>query len=90
MIATMTSRGRITIPKPIRDHLGAEPGCRMAFVIGRDDEVRLQRSTPASEVAGMLHRPGMKALTVREMNAGIARHLRSKRRLPKAPDRTPS
>ncbi len=35
----------------------------------------------------MLHRPGMKALTVREMDAGIARYLRSKYRRPKAQDR---
>ncbi len=33
MSATVTSKGQVTIPKPIRDRLGIKPGTKVAFVI---------------------------------------------------------
>jgi antitoxin PrlF len=37
----LTIRGQTTIPKPIREYLGLEPGDRVLFVM-KDDEVVLQ------------------------------------------------
>ena len=31
MSTTMTSKGQVTIPKPIRDHLGIGPGSKIRF-----------------------------------------------------------
>jgi AbrB family looped-hinge helix DNA binding protein len=37
----LTIRGQTTIPKPIREYLGLEPGDRVLFVV-KEDEVVLQ------------------------------------------------
>jgi antitoxin PrlF len=37
----LTIRGQTTIPKPIREYLGLEPGDRVLFVL-KEDEVVLQ------------------------------------------------
>lgn len=74
MLTTMTSKGQVTLPKKIRDALGLAPGAKLDFTLEPDGTVRiraLQKS--ALSVAGILHRPGMKALTIEEMDAGIAR-----------------
>ena len=31
MATTVTSKGQVTIPKPVRDHLGISPGSKIAF-----------------------------------------------------------
>ena len=47
--ATVTSRGRVTIPKSVRDFLGIEPGATICFEPMRDGEIalRVARSEPA-------------------------------------------
>jgi AbrB family looped-hinge helix DNA binding protein len=47
-ISRVTSRGRVTIPKEIREHLGLKPGDLVAFV-QRGGEVVLQPNSPALE-----------------------------------------
>lgn len=39
----VTSKGQITIPKPIREHLGLKPGKRVVFV-PEEDEVIMMRA----------------------------------------------
>ncbi|MBU4459835.1 MAG: AbrB/MazE/SpoVT family DNA-binding domain-containing protein [Verrucomicrobia bacterium] len=79
MVATLTSKGQVTIPKTVRSHLRLNAGSRLDFIIGEDGEVRMRPvRTSASKLFGILHRRGERPLTVEEMNAGIARHLRAK------------
>ena len=40
--ATVTSRGRITIPRTVRAFLGIEPGATICFEPMRDGEIALQ------------------------------------------------
>jgi AbrB family looped-hinge helix DNA binding protein len=78
--ATMTSKGQITIPKRIRERLGLDAGDKVDFLLSPDGSVRMEvRRQNVRELAGMLHRPGMKALTVEQMDAAVARHLRARR-----------
>ena len=41
IIATVTSKGQVTVPAEVRRHLGIEPGGTVAFVID-GDEVRVR------------------------------------------------
>ena len=43
--ATLTSKGQITVPKEIREHLGVEPGDRLNFSIGREGDVTVEPET---------------------------------------------
>lgn len=41
MATTVTSKGQVTIPKPVRDRLGIEPGSRVEFELAPDGRVVL-------------------------------------------------
>lgn len=43
--ATLTSKGQITIPKEIREHLGVDTGDRLSFEIRDGGEVFMQPET---------------------------------------------
>ena len=66
--ATLTSKGQTTIPKEIRDRLGMKPGDRMTFTLMPDGTmlVRVKRKSILS-LAGMLHKPGRKAVPIDQM-----------------------
>jgi len=79
MLATMTSKGQVTLPKEIRDKLELDAGSKLDFTLQEDGTLTmrpLKRS--ALSIIGMLKRPGQKAATVTEMNKGIARYLTDK------------
>jgi antitoxin PrlF len=49
MSATVTSKGQVTIPKPIRDRLGIKAGAKVAFSLDKEGRAFLQtedRSPP--------------------------------------------
>ena len=49
-IATLTSKGQITLPKPIRDALGVDAGSKIAFdLVG--SEIRVSRVMESSRRA---------------------------------------
>ncbi|MGQ9371137.1 AbrB/MazE/SpoVT family DNA-binding domain-containing protein [Azospirillum sp. ST 5-10] len=43
MATTVTSKGQVTIPKPIRDFLGIEPGSAVDFHLAEDGRVVLTK-----------------------------------------------
>lgn len=44
MSATVTTKGQVTIPKPVRDFLGIVPGTRVDFLRAADGTVVLTRA----------------------------------------------
>jgi antitoxin PrlF len=42
MSNTVTSKGQVTIPKPIRDRLGIKPGTKVAFNLDKEGRTFLQ------------------------------------------------
>jgi len=44
MATTITSKGQVTIPKPVRDLLGLEPGNSVEFEVASDGRVVLLKS----------------------------------------------
>lgn len=43
MATTLTCKGQVTIPKPIRDALSLVPGCAVEFAVNRDGDVVIQK-----------------------------------------------
>lgn len=75
-ITTLTSKGQVTLPKEIRNHLRVGTGDRLDFAIGPDGSVRVRPlKRDVRELYGLFHRPGIKPLTVDEMDDAIAQHL---------------
>lgn len=79
--ATVTSKGQVTIPKPIREHLKVKAGDQIDFVTDEAGRVVLQPgSSELTELRGMLSREGRRPVSLAEMDATIARHLARRER----------
>lgn len=71
--STITSKGQITLPREVRDHLHVREGDRVEFAIDRDGEVRVRPVTGSvEELFGMLRRPGARARSLEEIDEGVA------------------
>jgi AbrB family looped-hinge helix DNA binding protein len=71
--STLTSRGQTTIPKPIREALGLQPGDRVEFLV-EEGQVVLRRATAdITELDGLLDRSGRAPVSLDEMNEAIQR-----------------
>jgi antitoxin PrlF len=44
MPTTVTSKGQVTIPKPVRDYLGIEPGSEVNFRRADDGSIVIERA----------------------------------------------
>ena len=75
--ATLTSRGRITLPKRIREILRVQSGDVVDFVISADGVIRVcVVSADVSELRGLLQRPFRRAVSVQHMDKAIRRAAR--------------
>ena len=71
--ATLTTKGQVTIPKEIRDYLNLDTGSKVDFVIDENGIVKLiPLNIPIQKLSGILHRKGMKATTLEEMEEIIS------------------
>lgn len=52
----VTVKGQVTIPKPIRDHLGLTPGSRVEFEVEPDGRVSLRKAGEAAPPSGSADR----------------------------------
>lgn len=73
MEATLTSKGRVTIPKAVRDALLLGTGDRLDFILEADGTVRMLPITGSvKRLKGILPKPP-RARTIEEMNDAIAK-----------------
>ena len=73
-VSTLTTKGQITIPKPIREHLKLRTGHRVEFYVDAKGRVILQAlNEDIRELRGMVRSPHKRPVTVEEMNEAIAR-----------------
>jgi AbrB family looped-hinge helix DNA binding protein len=67
----ITTKGQITVPKPIRDHLNLAKGDRIEFLIGPNGKVTLIAATAdVRKLKGLVPKP-QKAVTIADMKRAI-------------------
>lgn len=67
--ATLTSKGQTTIPKEIRESLGMKAGDRMTFTLMPDGTVVMRvKNKSITQLAGMLHKKGRKAIPIEQLS----------------------
>ena len=76
--ATLARNGEIIVPQEIREFLKLQPGDRIDFIVEEDGRVALRPSASpvgdsVRELKGILHRQGMKPVSLEEMNAAAIR-----------------
>ena len=71
--ARLTGKGQITIPKKIRDYLYLQAGSKVDFIIDENGDVKvIPLNVAAERLSGILHRKGMRTVSLEEMEQSIA------------------
>ena len=79
-VATITSKGQITIPVQVRTALGVETGDRVEFVEVEKGQFSLIPATRSvRELKGLFRGKRSKPVSIEEMNAAIARRASASR-----------
>jgi AbrB family looped-hinge helix DNA binding protein len=75
---TLTSKGQMTLPSAVRARMGLVAGDQLLVTLQDADTIVLKRPAATNvSLRGLLARPKT-ALTVAQMNAGVASHLMTK------------
>ena len=74
MQATITSKGQVTLPKALRDHLHLAAGDRVEFILEANQVIRLvPRTTSVARLKGILPKPEH-PVSLEEMEDAIISH----------------
>jgi AbrB family looped-hinge helix DNA binding protein len=71
--STITIKGQTTLPKDVRNALQLHPGDRVRYMILDGGEVRLVRSQPVAQLAGLLKDRASRTVSLEEMEEAIAK-----------------
>ncbi len=71
MDSAITTRGRVTIRKALREHLGLKPGGRIKFIVHPNGSVVLLPQIPVSALRGIV-KPRQRPVTIEEMEEAAA------------------
>ena len=76
-MATLTSKGQVTIPKTVRDSLKIKSGDKVEFVVTENREALIRPVTMnVDDVFGKLHDDKRKPVSVEKMDAAIKHRMR--------------
>lgn len=85
MVVTVTDKGQLTVPKPIRERFGIQPGSKLDFEPMPDGTLRVRvLGRGAGNLFGLLHRSREKSRTLAEMDVGIAQAVSARNKRSKA------
>ena len=68
----MSTKGRTTVPKEIRDQLNIKLGDKLVWHVDGCRVVVRAKSRSIRDLAGMLHRPGQRPISLEEMDEAIS------------------
>ncbi|HKS18264.1 MAG TPA: AbrB/MazE/SpoVT family DNA-binding domain-containing protein [Bradyrhizobium sp.] len=73
MASKLTSKGQVTVPKPVRDHLGIGPGSEVAFRRVDDGSIVIEKAGAtaprSSRLAGLRGHAGRGGMSTDEIMA---------------------
>lgn len=70
--ATVSDKGQVTLPKPLRDQLGIQPGSRLEFRLAADGILQVKVLAKGSAaLAGLLARPGEAVRSLVDLDAAV-------------------
>ena len=76
-LATITTKGQVTIPKSVRDSLMLNTGDKIEFVVTDKREALIRPvSKKVDEVFGILNKPGRITVSVEEMDTTIRQRMK--------------
>ena len=72
--ATVSDKGQVTLPKPLRDQLGIQPGSRLEFRLAADGTLHVKvLANGSASLAGLLARPGEAARSLIDLDTAVTR-----------------
>jgi len=72
--ATLTSKGQLVIPKPIRDHLHLHAGDALDFLVQDSGDVLMRPAVEdVQRLKGLLRQPGRRPVSLETMRRVIRR-----------------
>ncbi len=78
-LATLTSKGQVTIPKIIRDSLKLNTGDKIEIIVTEKREAIIRPvSKKVDDIFCKLHKPGRKAVPLKVMDAAIKNRMKDK------------
>lgn len=80
VLATLKSKGRVTIPKQIRESLNLKTGDKIEIVVTEKGEAIIRPvSRKVDEVFCMLHQAGRKAVSIETINGAVKKRMKPPR-----------
>lgn len=78
-IATLTTKGQVTIPKQIRETLKLHTGDKIEIIVTKNREALIRPiSKKVDDVFSKLYRPTRKTVSVESMNDAIRNRMKDK------------
>lgn len=78
-LATLTTKGQVTIPKKIRESLNLHTGDKIEIIVTEKREAIIRPiSKKVDDIFCKLHRPGRKAVTLEAMDDAIRNRMKDK------------
>ncbi len=78
-LATLTTKGQVTIPKEIREALKLHTGDKIEIIVTEKREAIIRPiSKKVDDIFCKLHRPGRKAVTLEAMDDAIRNRMKDK------------
>ena len=79
VLATLTSKGQVTIPKTIRESLKLNTGDKIEIIVTEKREAVIRPvSKKVDDIFCKLHKPGRKAVSLEAMDDAIRNRMRDK------------